>query len=132
MRDEDKEMADLLHQDTMSIREGEAFAPKLHQDRIRRIRHLDDSNAAGSWWRLKVTATLAAIATACILIFLPQKPTPPTSPDPEISRRPDPAPGSALAYRKALADGEGAMLAMLDRDARLLLPRSAPAFQALR
>ena len=39
-------------------------------------------------------------------------------------------PSTALSYRSALSEGEDALMAMLDEDARVLLPRSSDIFQS--
>ena len=50
----------------------------------------------------------------------------------EIAQVADPAACSVLSYRNAFAEGEDVLLAMLDQDARVVLPRSAAVFESNR
>ena len=136
MKDDKQYLAKLLHNDARRIRETEAFDPKLHQDTMRRIRLNESGNRhkrGFAWSPLKVSASAALAVIAVVLALRSgQSPAQPkaTNPGPEIVLMADPTPGSVLAYRQALAEGEDALLAMLDRDARVFLPRSASVFQS--
>jgi hypothetical protein len=135
MKDDHQDLVKLLQSDAKKIRETEDFDPSLHQDTIRKIRRRasDDKRERGFLWSpLKVSATAVLAVTACVLVLLPVlRPTESEIiPGPVVALTADPAPGSVLAYRQALADGEDALLAMLDRDARVILPRSVAAFQS--
>lgn len=137
MKDDNQDLAKLLHKDAKSIRETEAFDLKLHQDTMRRIR-LGESGDNGkrgfAWPPLKVSATAALAVIAVVLALRSGQPAaqPEVQPGLEIAHVADPTPGSVLAYRQALAEGEDALLAMLDRDARVILPKSAAVFESNR
>ena len=50
----------------------------------------------------------------------------------EIAQEADPAACSVLSYRNAIAEREDVLLAMLDQNARVVLPRSAAVFESNR
>ena len=137
MKDDNQDLTELLHKDAKRIRESEEFDPKLHQDTMRRIR-LDESGdnpeRGFTWSTLKISATAAIAVIAVVLVFRSDEPPaqPETNAGQEIAQVADPAPGSVLSYRNAFAEGEDALLAMLDQDARVVLPRSATVFESNR
>ncbi len=137
MKDDKQDLAKLLQCDARKIRETEGFDPRLHQDTMRKIRQIesgDNRERSFSWSPLKVSATAAIAVIACVWAVWPgQSPVQPeVHPGPKIVLASSPTPGSALAYRQALMEGEEALLTMLDRDARLVLPRSSAVFQSKR
>lgn len=136
MKSDDTDLSEQLRRDAARVRESESFDARLHQDTLRQIRQLGSPGTAPGWARMKLASGIAAAAVACwlVVISLPpgQTPAPPAETTPAVARVADPKPASALAYRQALADGEEALLAMLDRDARVTLPRSANPFQITR
>ncbi len=135
MKDDNQDLARLLHNDAKSVRELEAFDSRLHQDTMREI-SLGEAGVNRerwfTWSPLNVSVTAAMAVMACVWVLRPGQPPaqPGAHPGPEIALVVDPAPGSSLAYRQALAEGEDALLAMLDRDGRSILPRSVDAFQS--
>jgi hypothetical protein len=137
MKDDNQDLAKLLHHDARRIRETESFDPKLHQDTMRRIRlnESGDNRKRGvPWAQLKVFATAVIAVITLVLALKPrQAPVQPGgSAMPEISVVAHPPPRSNFAYRQALADGEDALMVMLDRDARIVLLPSAAVFQSER
>ena len=137
MKDDNQDLTELLHKDARRIREGEKFDPKLHQDTMRRIRFDEsgeDPERGFTWSALKISATAAMAVFAAVLVFRSdQTPIQPdTNSSPVIALLADPAPGSVLSYRNAFVEGEDALLAKLDQDARLVLPRSAAVFETNR
>ena len=137
MNEDKQDLAKLLQSDAKKIRDTEDFDPRLHQDTMRVIRQIasgDRRERGFIWSPLKVCATAAIAVIAFVLVLPPrQHPTQPeVNRGPEIALVADPSPGSAVAYREALAEGEDALLAMLDRDASVILPRSASVFHSNR
>ena len=127
MKEHDPNMAELLRRDAERIREHEAFDAKLHHDTLRAIRQLEPSRPQG-WFSLqRVTVAFAAVA-ACVILLVVLRPDPGVAPANRIMAA-TAAPTTALSYRSALSEGEDALLAMLDADARVLLPQSASVFQ---
>ena len=137
MNEDKQDLTKLLQSDSKKIRETEDFDPKLHQDTLREIRLIasaDRRERGFIWSPLKVFATAAVAVIAFVLVF----PSGEHSTQPEVNRGTkitlvvEPSSGSAAAYREALAEGEDALLAMLDRDASVILPRSASMFHSNR
>lgn len=130
MNEQHDQLANLLRRDAARIRKSEKFDAKLHQDTMRRIRQLDDTGAPRHL--LKFAAAVTTAAAVCVIVLLSLRP----SPDPRPGSAPGtelakiPAASGALAYRQAFADGEDALIAMLDQDARALLPPSAQIFKS--
>lgn len=135
MKDDKQTLEMLLRSDARRIRKTEDFDPKLHQDTIREIRKIVPGRRRDgglSWFHLKVSAT-AVMAVIAIVVVLKSGKSPMESkfdPAPKVVRERSPTPGSIFAYQKALAEGEDALLAMLDRDARVVLPKSSVVFQS--
>ena len=137
MKDDKQDLAKLLQSDARKIRETEDFDPRLHQDTMRKIREIeagDERERGFIWSPLKVSVTAAMAVIACVWAVWPgQSPVQPeVHPGSKIVSVSSPTPGSALAYRQAFMEGEEALLTMLDRDARDVLPRSAEVFQSNR
>ena len=136
MKKEHKELAELLRRDAQSINDCERFDAKLHQDTIRCIRQLeqtDKSHMTSSWRFFGAAGGAVAAAIVFGFLFLHQKdasltPKSLSQPTPTADVLNAPPVASLLAYRRALADGEDSLLSMLDRDALILLPPSATAF----
>ena len=138
MKPDDRNITDLLQRDAEKVRGSESFDPRLHQDTMRRIRQAEPGEDRGrslSWRSLRLAAGLAVAVAVCVLLVLSVPPG--SEPRPvdvsESERTPipleeDPRPISTFAYRQAFARGEDALLSMLDRDARSVLPQSADIF----
>ena len=128
MNEHDQDMVELLRRDAERIREGEAFDVRLHQDTMRAIRQLEPPARSTGWWSpARMTMTVTAMAACVILVLVLQPDSGPPSPVPGMVATG--APSTALTYRSALSEGEDALMAMLDEDARVLLPRSSGIFQ---
>jgi len=133
MKNDHQNLAKLLRSDAEKIRETEELDPRLHQDTMREIRRIESGRSRDqgfSWSSFKISAT-AAIAVIAFIFVLRQGQTPVESvvdSAPKIVATQPPAPGSAQAYREALFEGEDELLAMLDRDALVILPRSSAVF----
>ncbi len=129
MNEHDQDIVDLLHRDAERIRESEQFDAKLQQDTMRIIRQLDPEPQVVSWFSPRRVAVAVTGLAVCVVLLLVLQPRPgPPSPVPGVVTNEGPA--SALSYRAALSEGEDALMAMLDEDARVLLPRSADIFQS--
>lgn len=121
-------MADLLLRDAERIRKHERFDAKLHQDTLRAIRSLEPSRLEGWFQPKRVTVALGGLA-ACVMLILVLQPAPDVTPTSGIIAATAP-PSAALSYRSAASEGEDALMAMLDEDARVLLPRSTDVFRS--
>ena len=125
-----------LRQDARSVQGGARPDARLHQETMRRIRQLgpagSDRQATGHRWLPIKAAVAVSVALACwlVILSLPDKPETgtPGSGTPETAQTTGAKAGTPLAYHAALAEGEAAVLAMLDREARTTLPRSADIF----
>lgn len=137
MKDDNQDLTELLQNDAHRIRESEEFDFILHQDTMRRIRLEEpgENRERGFYWSpLKVSATAAIAVIAAVLVFRFDEPPaqPETKSGQEIAQVADPEPSSVLSYRNAFAEGEDVLLAMLDQEARVVLPRSAAVFESNR
>jgi hypothetical protein len=105
------------------------FDAALHYATMRRLRSLASSDSARPlWWRVALPAA-AVIVTGLAGIFWYFGPTNrPT--DGTVAAVPTISGPQATAwtYQQAATQGNEALLAALDRDARTLLPPSAPVF----
>ena len=129
MNEEHEKIAELLRRDAQGIGAGGGFDAKLHQDTLRRIRQSGESRRRDAWKFPALASGAAMAAIALGLLFLPrQDPAAPSiGVNPPVAS-PNPATASLLAYRGALTEGEGPLLAMLDGDALILLPTSSNVF----
>ena len=146
MSDKNDEITELLKRDAERVDGDAVFDAKLHQDTMRRIRQEADapggSKAAPAGWRWFFAAP-SLVGAAALVILLSVVLWPESSTGPEgggsiagtgemekpIELVPvEPARASAFGYTKALSGEENDLLAMLDSDARVLLPKSASVF----
>lgn len=104
------------------------FDAALHHATMRRIRALASADHARLWWRVALAA-VAVIVIGMGIALWHAGPTPRTTDGTVATMRGIPVPrASSWTYQRTAAQGDEALLAMLDRDARTLLPPSAPAF----
>jgi len=127
--DDNDAMRDALQRDAARVPEP-PFDATLHQAAMRRIRALaDPAGRTSRFLLLPALATAAAVLAVAALVFLGR---PHSSPKNEVAAELIPHPAapraSLLAYRTAAGEGDEALLAVLDRDARDLLPASSPVF----
>jgi hypothetical protein len=121
-------ISDALRRDARRI--GEApFDAALQRETMARIREIAESRQPRFRWSLVSTLATASAAVAGILfISFLFKPAghPAEKPAVEIAELRLAAPrASVLSYERALAQGDAAFAAALDRDAQSLLPASA-------
>jgi hypothetical protein len=105
------------------------FDAALHYATMRRIRSLTSRDYARPlWWKVARPA-VAVIVTGMAGIFWYLGSTNRTTDDTFAAASTIPVPrATAWSYQQAAAQGNEAFLAALDRDARTLLPPSAPVF----
>jgi len=104
------------------------FNAALHQATMRRIRTLASADHAPLWWRVALPA-VAVIVIGVGIALWHFGPAPRTTDGTAAAATALPVPqAAAWSYQRTAAQGDEALLAMLDRDARALLPPSAPAF----
>lgn len=127
-----------LRRDAARVQEP-PFDPALHYAILRRIRAMADTGAAPSRlrWMPALVTTAAVLVLAVLLAFWLPRSSPRNVPRETARTAPihtapikTAPPTSLLAYQAAAAEGDDALLAMLDRDAQRLLPPSAPIFNA--
>jgi hypothetical protein len=127
--DDDDAMRNALQRDSARVTEP-PFDAALHHATMDRIRALAES-AAGAW-RFHLLPALATAASVLALAALLVLWWPHSSPKKEVAadfRPHQPAPrASLLAYQAAARNSDEALFAVLDRDARELLPASSPVF----
>jgi hypothetical protein len=135
MPDENQPMREALERDAARV-SGPHFNTALHHATMRRVRAL--AQADNGWHRiplfLKVTAAAAILAVAVLVareVFAPVTKEAPRIAVTSAASQPALPRATALAYGAAANEGDAALLAMLDRDARELLPATSSVFTAL-
>ncbi len=104
------------------------FNAALHHATMRRIRTLASADHAPLWWRVALPAVAVIVIGMGIAVWH-FGPTPRTTDGTVAAAMAITVPrASSWTYQRTAAQGDEALLAMLDRDARTLLPPSAPAF----
>jgi hypothetical protein len=132
--DENQPMREALQRDATGVPKPD-FDPALHYATMRRIRSLAETPARRFHLSPAVAAAAAVLVLAASLalwqmrsspehpvvtVFQPAHPQPP----PAMPR------ASLLTYQTAANKGDDALFALLDHDARELLPASSPVFNA--
>jgi len=103
------------------------FDAALHHATMRRIRDLSQQRPTRQVWIFSLSG--AATLVLGVAAFLWHSgPSPIVTSPAHASHTPHPSQATAWSYRQTAAQGDDAFLAMLDRDARTLLPPSAPVF----
>jgi hypothetical protein len=127
--DGQRQMREALQRDAGRVKD-EPFDAGLHYAAMRRIRALTGAGQPRIGWLRWATAAACAVALVLALLTAPWRPRP--SSDSSVRNEiPAPVatqPSSAWAYRTAANESDETLLAMLDRDARLLLPPTASTF----
>jgi len=125
-----REMRDTLQRDAARVQD-EPFDAALHYAAIRRIRALTGASQPQTAWRWWATAAACAVVLVLALLAAPWRSSQPSSHVVVQSEVPAPAmtpSSSAWAYQTAANESDETLLAMLDRDARVLLPPTASTF----
>jgi hypothetical protein len=120
-------VGEALRRDARRI--GEApFDAALQRETMARIRELAEGRQPRFRWGLVPTLATTSAAVAAILFVLSiskPAPHPAAKPEVEIAALREAAPrASVLSYERAMAQGDAAFAAALDRDAQVLLPAS--------
>lgn len=132
--DENQPMRDALQRDATGVPKPD-FDPTLHYATIRRIRVLAETPAR-RFPLAPALATAAAVLALTAGLALWQIHPAPEHPVAASSHPALPSPQAAiprsslLSYQTAAGKGDDALFALLDRDARELLPASSPVFNA--
>jgi hypothetical protein len=142
--DENQPMREALQRDATRVSKPD-FDPALHYATMRRLRSLAKTPNREFRWAPALAATTAVLALAVSLVHWRMPPLPenqvasqsqsghsrhaPASPS-LIVPTPAAARTSALTYQTAANQGEDVLFALLDRDARELLPASPPVFNS--
>jgi hypothetical protein len=125
------EMREALRRDAARVPQA-PFDPALHHATMRGIRALADSTQRSS--RFHLLPVLAAAAAVLLLAALVAWPWLHPAPKREVaadSTAPQATPSATLlAYQLTAGQGDEALLAALDRDARKLLPVTPPVFNS--
>ena len=127
--DDQRPIREALQHDAARVNE-EPFNAELHYAAMRRIRALTDARQPRFAWRWLSAAATGAVALILGLLAAPWRPqlSPRRIVHPETPTVVMSEPASAWAYQAAANRGDEALLAMLDRDAQFLLPRTASPF----
>lgn len=132
--DDQTALREELRQDAARVNDT-PFDPALHRATMARLRASADSTlarAAWGWWPAFALAVLVlTLGTAAWLRYEPPNRNPIARRALETTPFALVAPTSAFAYRQALAEGEEMLSLRLARDARTLLPPSAPTFAGI-
>ena len=131
MNRDEESLREQLRRDAEAIRNSAEFDPKLHADTMRTIRLAPGRGSERKRGRARAFAAVTGATAICIALVVLLRPGEPLEPSHEVAVvEPPRSRPLNLAYRRAFAEGDDALLAMLDRDARSLLPRSASVFNA--
>lgn len=128
--DEHRALREALQRDAARLGE-EPFDARLHDATMRRIRALGDTEHEGRGWWLVALGAACVLMLIAIVSFGPWRSSPPmvaVADHPVESVAVEPARASAWSYQIAARQGDEALVALLDRDARDLLPPTAAAF----
>jgi anti-sigma-K factor RskA len=128
--DEHHAMREALQRDAARLRE-EPFDAGLHYATMRRIRALGGADRSHPGWRVVALGAACVLMLIAVVSFVSWRSPPPVvavADHPAESVAAEPARASAWSYQLAARQGDEALLAMLDRDARDLLPPTAGAF----
>lgn len=135
--DENQPMRDALQRDATRVPIPD-FDPALHYSTMRRLRSLAETPDRAFHLSPALAAAAAVLALGASLAiwqihFTPGhkriSQLPPTTPAPLLSESQPPlGRSSLLVYQAAAEKGDEALLALLDRDSRELLPASLPIF----
>jgi hypothetical protein len=106
------------------------FDAALHQATMRRLRALASVEHTPLWWRVALPAAAVIVIGTGIALWH-SGPAPHATDGGVAAASVMTVPqASSWAYQQAATQGDEALLAMLDRDARSLLPPGDPAFSA--
>src|SRR5262245_38087314 len=128
--DPHEELRAALQRDAARIQEG-PFDASLHHETMRRIRALEGTGSTLAGWPMMALGAACLVMLVLGVLFAPwRRPSTdvadnsnqPTHSTAESTRT------SAWSYQRAALQGDEALLAMLDRDARELLPATASPF----
>lgn len=130
--DEDQPMRDALQRDAAGVPKPD-FDPALHYATMRRMRSLAEAPAHRLHLPTALAAAAAALAVAASFMLWQMHSSPErhaaANAHPESPQPPPAMPRtSLLTYQAAAGEGDDALFALLDRDARELLPASSPVF----
>jgi hypothetical protein len=124
-----REMHEALQRDASRVKD-EPFDAGLHYAAMRRIRALTGAGQPRIRGRRWAMAAACAVVLVLALLAAPWRSEPSSR---GVAHSENPAlamtqPASAWAYQTAANQSDETLLAMLDRDARLLLPPTASTF----
>ena len=127
--EEHRAMREALQRDAARIGE-ESFDAALHYATMRRIREPGGARRELRGWPMMAFGGACAALLVLGVIFIPWRLAPPevVAINSAVPSASEPARGTAWAYQRAARLGDEDLLAMLDRDARDLLPPTASLF----